>query len=81
MVLEEPRDYQATAAVSAGTTITTPVSGSYTFSTTANDFEFVRDWVLDSPACTSDHCWLTGGGAKFSVITGTNLGDTTGAAT
>jgi len=76
-LLEEPRDYVETAAVSGGTTVITPAGGSYAFSTTVDEFELVRDWVLNSPACTSDHCWLTGGGAKFSVITGTNLGDYT----
>jgi hypothetical protein len=76
-LFDTPRDYQATADVPSGTTVTTPVSGSYLFSTTDNDFEIHRDWVLDSPACSNGACWLTGGGAKFSNITNTNLGEYT----
>lgn len=79
-LLEEPREYRATAAVSAGTTVYSPSSGFYAFATTSTEFELTRDWVLDSPTCTSGStglCWLTGGGAKFSPTTGTNVGDYT----
>jgi hypothetical protein len=79
-LLEEPRDYRADAAVSSGTTVFAPSSGFYAFSTTSTEFEFTRDWVLDSPECTNSSsglCWLTGGGAKFSPITETNVGDYT----
>ena len=69
-------DYDATALLGAGETLITPVSGDYPFSTTDTSFEIVRDFVIDSPSCNNVGCWLTGGGAKFSSITGTDLGTT-----
>lgn len=38
--------------------------------------EFVtQDWVIDGPACHQAACWLTGGGAKFSTLTGTTMAE------
>jgi hypothetical protein len=35
----------------------------------------VQDWVVTAARCTYGACWLTGGGAKFSAITGTLLAE------
>ncbi len=43
---------------------------------TQDGFDFaVQDFVVSSPACQQLGCWLTGGGAKFSSITGTYLAE------
>jgi hypothetical protein len=71
---EEPCCYRATVVTGANETAINPASGYYDFCTTEEDFEFTRDFVIASPSCTAGRCWLTGGGAKFSSITNTNLG-------
>jgi hypothetical protein len=35
----------------------------------------VTNWVVTSASCTYAACWLTGGGAKFSALTGTLLAE------
>src|SRR6267378_275953 len=67
-------DYDTTLLLGVSESFVTPAGGHYTFSTTDNDFEITRDFVISSPACNNGACWLTGGGAKFSSITGTLLG-------
>ena len=50
----------------------TPAGGCYSFCTTETTFHFERNFTID---CTEQGlCWLTGGGAKYSALTGTNLG-------
>jgi len=71
---EEPCCYTAAVVLGANESAVNPASGSYEFCTTESDFEFTRDFVISSPSCSAGRCWLTGGGAKFSAITGTNLG-------
>lgn len=35
-----------------------------------------HDWLTTNPSCGVKGCWLTGGGGKFSPITGTSLAET-----
>jgi len=69
-----PCCYTAEVVLGANESAVNPASGSYSFCTTESDFEFTRDFVISSKSCTAGRCWLTGGGAKFSSITQTNLG-------
>jgi hypothetical protein len=71
---ETPGCYVATALLGAGETVITPAGNVAPFCTTTSDFEISQNWVVSSPACSNEGCWLTGGGAKFSSITGTLLG-------
>ncbi len=69
--------FTATIALTSQQTPVNPASGSYDFCTTANDYLIARDWVINGPECqkSAGRCWLTAGGAKFSAITGTQLGE------
>jgi len=71
---EVPGCFRASASVGAGESVVSPISGSYEFCTTSSVFEFSQNWVISSPSCSNQGCWLTGGGAKFSQFTGTYLG-------
>jgi hypothetical protein len=74
-LLDEERDYRACAVLGASDIAITPPSGCYDFSTTSDAFDVVLNFVISSPSCAQEGCWLTGGGAKFSNLTGTYLGD------
>jgi flagellar hook capping protein FlgD len=76
-----PGCYRATTSLGAGESVISPASGYFDFCTTADAFEIGQDWVISSPACSNEGCWLTGGGAKFSQITSTLLGTSTRAKT
>jgi len=82
-LLCEPHCYRLTAVTPDGETIVSPASGSYEFCADAANNYIVegRDWQLTSPICPTDQtpglCWLTAGGAKFSAVTGTDVGDYT----
>lgn len=53
----------------AGGTVLSP--GPVAQLTTTNEAPWgTVDWVVSSPNCQSLGCWLTGGGAKFSTISG-----------
>ncbi len=69
--------YTATIALGTDQTPVTPSSGSYDFCTKPGDFRMTLDWVINDPKCekSDERCWLTAGGAKFSALTGTHLGD------
>jgi len=71
-----PGTFEATLDLSGvgGGTIVSP-GQTVIFSTTDQDPIKTIDWVVDSPSCGELRCWLTGGGAKFSTITGTNLAE------
>jgi len=72
---ETPQCFRLTVQLGAGMTAVDPASGYYDFCTTNENFGFTRDFTIDSPACHSEGlCWLTGGGAKYSTLTQTNLG-------
>jgi hypothetical protein len=71
---ESPACFQVSAVLGAGETALSPAGGSAAFCTTTSSFEIEQDFVISSPACSNEGCWLTGGGAKFSSITGTFLG-------
>ena len=71
---ETPACFQASAVLGSGENTISPAGGTFAFCTTTTTFEFAQDWVISSPACSNEGCWLTGGGAKFSTITGTYLG-------
>jgi hypothetical protein len=75
---DEPRCYRATLTPGPGETVVNPASGYADFCNTLSGTDPVVDWVLMTPECaeqTDGVCWLTGGGAKFSSITGTELGE------
>ena len=69
-----PGAYRATLVVPNGGSVVNPASGQFLFSTSNATFEIHADWVVHSSACSNIGCWLTGGGAKYSAITGTSLG-------
>ena len=71
-----PRCYRATVVPGPGEAVVSPASGYSDFCTTTSGADPVVNWVLSSPVCTTHGaCWLTAGGAKFSSITGTNVGE------
>jgi hypothetical protein len=74
---EEPGCYRVSVTLGQNEVAVTPASGSFDFCTTTSDFEITSDFVIASPSCTAGRCWLTGGGAKFSTITNTDLGQVT----
>jgi len=74
---EEPGCYRVSVALDANESAVTPASGDYAFCTTTSDFEITRDFVIASPSCTAGRCWLTGGGAKYSSVTNSDLGSVT----
>ena len=74
-LLDVPNGYRATPTLSSNETVVSPPSGEFVFSTDATHLVFQQDWVIASPACALERCWLTGGGTKFSAITGTHLGE------
>jgi hypothetical protein len=69
-----PGCYEAKPSLGIGESIVSPASGSFAFCATDQSFEFQQNWVISSPACVKQGCWLTGGGAKFSTITNTLVG-------
>jgi hypothetical protein len=77
MLPPAPSTIEATVDPMGGTVITPP-GGFYVFTTSESELEVVRDFVIDSPKCQEEiigACWLTAGGAKFSSITGGNVGE------
>ena len=82
-LLCEPHCYRITAQTPNGETVVSPASGTFDFCTDAVSNYIVEapDWRLNSPLCPTttneSACWLTAGGAKFSSVTGTDVGDYT----
>ncbi len=76
-LLDVPCCYHATVTLGSGEAVVTPASGSFDFCSPVGTSITVQNWVISSPACgqVQGACWLTGGGAKFSSITGTFLGE------
>jgi len=72
-----PQCFRATVVLGSGQTPVNPASGYIDFCTTLSGADPVLTFVIASPTCSnpSGACWLTGGGAKFSSITGTKLGE------
>jgi hypothetical protein len=68
--------YRATIATAAGDHVVSPAAGYLDFCVAPDATNWSQDWVVYSPTCVTEQmaCWLTGGGAKFSAITGTYLG-------
>jgi hypothetical protein len=52
--------------------IVSPASGEHLFNTAVSA---TLDWLISSAVCQPMGCWLTGGGVKFSSITGTYLAE------
>ena len=75
LLLDVPRSYRACIQLGASDVAVTPPSGCYDFTTSAVDYVWVRDFVIASPSCQVGACWLTGGGARISLITGGPVGD------
>lgn len=71
---ETPDSFLASLALAVDESVIAPASGDFAFATNAIDFAFTQNWVVSSPRC-AERCWLTGGGAKFCQITGTDLGE------
>jgi len=67
--------FTATLTLPSGASFVLPAGGTYAFSTDPLNFKFRSDWLLNSPFCQESKCWLTGGGAKFSPITGTDVAE------
>jgi len=55
----------------SGATVIVQATNPFPFFTTDAEDEPEVDWLVSSEACSRTACWLTGGGAKFSSITGT----------
>lgn len=72
---DTPRCFAVEAVLDAGESVVVPASGQYAFCTSEGNSAIWRDWVIASPRCSEERCWLTGGGSKFSSITGGNVGD------
>lgn len=69
--------YRVTLATAAGDHVSTPAEGYYDFCVVVGVSEYHQDFVVYSPSCVEVPemaCWLTAGGAKFSTLTGTMLG-------
>ena len=68
--------YRATVVTAAGDHVVSPVAGYFDFCAAFGATAPSQDWVVYSPACVTEEmaCWLTGGGAKFSPITNSDLG-------
>jgi hypothetical protein len=71
---DTPGAYMASASVLPDEVVIVPPSNVLEFVTTETEFEFTHDWVVASPRCANEKCWLTGGGARFSAITDSELG-------
>ena len=82
-LLCSPTCYRLTVQTPNGETIVSPASGYFDFCADASTNYSVEapEWHLNSPSCPTTTepglCWLTAGGAKFSPITGTDVGDYT----
>ena len=75
---DTPRCFRVEPVLGTGETVATPAAGFVEFCTTEANSAINQDWVLKSPRCGAGGdalCWLTGGGAKFSAVTGGNVGD------
>lgn len=66
--------YEIAPLLGPGESVVAPASGHLDFCPVVGASEAVQDFVVSSPACSNLGCWLTGGGAKFSNITNTDLG-------
>jgi hypothetical protein len=69
--------FRVTLATAPGDHVSSPAEGYYDFCTQVGVYEYHQDFVVYSPTCVDEPemaCWLTAGGAKFSAITGTTLG-------
>ena len=73
---DAPASYTISIQVPAGATLVSPGQNPYPFTVTdaapgVDNLVF----LVSSDACTTKVCWLTGGGAKFSSITGTMVAE------
>jgi hypothetical protein len=69
--------YRVTIETAPGDHMASPAEGYYDFCTIVGVYEYSQDFVVYSPTCVEVPemaCWLTAGGAKFSPLTGTLLG-------
>ncbi|MBI1797556.1 MAG: carboxypeptidase regulatory-like domain-containing protein [Candidatus Eisenbacteria bacterium] len=74
---DSPGCYIVSLVLGAGQTAVNPASGTFEFCTTDANREFTQNFTITTPSCggsTTGLCWLTAGGAKFSSITGTPVG-------
>ncbi len=71
---EVPGCYSISALVSGSESVIAPVGNAVAFCADDANSVFSQDYDISSPACANEGCWLTGGGAKFSIVTDTYLG-------
>lgn len=67
---DQPGSYVASLP---GSSVVSPSSGA--FSVVEGNSSASIDWIVSSPNCDALGCWLTGGGTKFSPVTGTMLAE------
>ncbi len=72
-----PLCLNVTATLGPGESVVSPAGNTYLLCLDGVTLLYNLDWVISSPTCSNQGCWLTAGGAKFSQITGSNLGDYT----
>lgn len=76
-----PCCYEATLVLGPGQTALDPADGTFDFCVSQGNEEVIQDFSIETPDCDEPGeeeeglCWLTAGGAKFSSITGTELGE------
>ena len=66
-----PRTYTVSlngASLPSDALITTPPSGTFTFSTTMDNSEFEENFIVSTAQCAKAVCWMTGGGQKIDPI-------------
>lgn len=72
---DSPREFRATVMLGANEDAVSPATGMVEMFTTVSDYELHQDWVISSPRCEPQGCWLTGGGAKISQVTGESVAE------
>lgn len=73
---DTPRCFRVEPVLGAGEACVAPAACFVEFCTTEANSTIEQSWTISSPRCGKEAlCWLTGGGAKFSAVTGGNVGD------
>ena len=66
-----PGGFTVSIVAPANAAVLVPAANPFAFVTTDDEDEPEIDFLVHRDACAQQACWLTGGGAKFSSITGT----------
>lgn len=72
-----PCCYEASLVLGAGQSAIDPADGTFDFCVSEGNEEVIKHFSILTPDCAQEEgaCWLTAGGAKFSSLTGTLLGE------